>query len=101
MLNLEYGIGRNAVIKHVFHSIFLPKAISFHIWGLKCICIFILFTKSMGQSCANSLDVMDSPSHMKYAAQSLIFGGQREDVFPKLILIKKAFQPFFLYNVQL
>ena len=35
-----------------FVLIFLPKAISFHIWRLKCICIFLFFTKSMGQACA-------------------------------------------------
>ena len=45
-----------------FILIFLPKAISFHIWRLKCICIFLLFTKSMGQLCAIFLDFMDSPS---------------------------------------
>ena len=33
-----------------FILIFLPKAISFHIWRLKCICIFLLFTKTMGQN---------------------------------------------------
>ena len=33
-----------------FILIFLPKAISFHIWRLKCVCIFILFTKKVGQS---------------------------------------------------
>ena len=52
-----------------FVLIFLPKAISFHIWRLKRICIFLLFTKSMGQSCAIFLDFIDSPSqtYMKLA----------------------------------
>ena len=45
-----------------FVLIFFPKAISFHIWCLKCICIFLLFTKGMGQSCTIFLDFMDSPS---------------------------------------
>ena len=51
-----------------FVLIFFPKAISFHIWCLKCICIFLLFTKGMGQSCTIFLDFMDSPSqtYMKW-----------------------------------
>ena len=48
-----------------FILIFLPKAISFHIWRLECICIFLLFTKSMGQSCAIFLDFMDQ-TYMKW-----------------------------------
>ena len=51
-----------------FILIFLPKAISFHIWRLKCICIFLLFTKKYGAEVCKFLDFMASPSqtYMKW-----------------------------------
>ena len=56
-----------------FILIFLPKAISFYIWRLKCVCIFILFTKKVGQySLCKFLDYMDSSSqtYMKWPLQA-------------------------------
>ena len=66
-----------------FILIFLPKAILFHIWRLKCICVFLLFTKKYGAEVCNFLDFMAllSQTYMKWPLAFSILESNRKMEF--------------------
>ena len=73
-----------------FVLIFFPKAISFHIWCLKCICIFLLFTKKSRAEVGKFLDFMDSPSntYMKWCLN--MASVDQCQVFPKNLYFARS-----------